>query len=167
MHYYYDGFIWKMRDVETRQDLEIAQKGPSVQPEPAMSGLKQFVRRLMPTEHGRLQGVYLVAVVLALAAFETWNAHDELTFRQSLVALTPESGEAQYNFGNTLWRAGRLDEAVATYRKAVYLMPESSKAFNNLGGALYDQGGVGEAIEQFERALAAYRAGRDQESKPK
>ena len=161
MHYYYDGFIWKMRDVETRQDLEIAQTGPSVQPEPVMSGLKQFVRRLMPTEHGRLQGAYLVAVVLALAAFETWNAHDELTFRQSLVALTPESGEAQYNFGNTLWRAGRLDEAVATYRKAVYLMPESSKAFNNLGGALYDQGGIGEAIEQFERALAVYRAGEE------
>ena len=62
-------------------------------------------------------------------------------------------GEAQYNLGNALWAAGRLDDALSAFERAAESLPSSSKVYNNRGGVLYDQGKFEEAIVFYERAL--------------
>jgi tetratricopeptide (TPR) repeat protein len=51
-------------------------------------------------------------------------------------------------------RAGRLDEAVAGYRRVLALRPDRAEAHNNLGAARVAQGRFDEAVAHYERALA-------------
>ena len=48
---------------------------------------------------------------------------------------------------------GKLDEAVACYRRALELKPDFAEAHSNLGNALKDQGKLDEAIACYRRAL--------------
>ena len=48
---------------------------------------------------------------------------------------------------------GKLDEAVACYRRALELKPDYAEAYNNLGIVLKEQGKLDEAIACFRRAL--------------
>ena len=48
---------------------------------------------------------------------------------------------------------GKLDEAVACYRRALELQPDYAEAHSNLGNVLRDQGKLDEAIACCRRAL--------------
>ena len=48
---------------------------------------------------------------------------------------------------------GKLDEAIACYRRALELKPDYAVAHNNLGNALKDQGKLDEAAACYRRAL--------------
>ena len=47
---------------------------------------------------------------------------------------------------------GKLDEAVACYRRALELKPDYAEAHSNLGNALKDQGKLDEAVACYRRA---------------
>jgi predicted O-linked N-acetylglucosamine transferase (SPINDLY family) len=49
--------------------------------------------------------------------------------------------------------AGRLDDAVALYKRALALKPDYVEACNNLGVALQTQGRIEEAVAQYRRTL--------------
>lgn len=51
-------------------------------------------------------------------------------------------------------QAGRLDEAVAGYRRTLALRPDDPEIHNNLGVALRGQGRLDEAVASYGRALA-------------
>ena len=55
--------------------------------------------------------------------------------------------------GQRLEGPGKLDEAVACYRRALELKPDYAEAHNNLGNALNDQGKLDEAVACYRRAL--------------
>ncbi|MDP7560673.1 MAG: tetratricopeptide repeat protein, partial [Planctomycetota bacterium] len=61
---------------------------------------------------------------------------------------------AHNNLGNALLNLGKLDEAVASYHKALAIKPNLSEAHNNLGAALQELGQVGEAFTHLRRAVA-------------
>ena len=149
MHYYFDGFIWKIRDARTRADLQIADASSG-----ASGNVKAWLARMSPSDKGWLQAAAIAAVLLVFAATERARSADDLATAQSLAAAAPELGEAQYNLGTALWARGRIDDAIAAFERAAQKLPESSKVLNNWGGALYDLGKPEEAIERFERALA-------------
>lgn len=58
-----------------------------------------------------------------------------------------------YNQGNDLLRAGRVDEAIEHYERALALAPHYANAHYNLGGALVRLGRLAEAIEHYRRAV--------------
>ncbi|MGU3778553.1 tetratricopeptide repeat protein [Burkholderia metallica] len=70
---------------------------------------------------------------------------------QSLV----ERPDASYfnNLGNMLRESGRLDDAIAHYRRAVALRPDYPEAHNNLGNALRDAREPTAAMESCARAI--------------
>ncbi|VWD36492.1 tetratricopeptide repeat protein [Burkholderia contaminans] len=70
---------------------------------------------------------------------------------QSLVARP----DASYfnNLGNMLRENGRLDDAIARYRRAVALRPDYPEAHNNLGNALRDAREPAAAMESCARAI--------------
>jgi tetratricopeptide (TPR) repeat protein len=57
------------------------------------------------------------------------------------------------NFGVALAGAGRFDEAVARYQKALEINPNYPEAHNNLGLALARDGRIDEAIAHYRKAL--------------
>jgi tetratricopeptide (TPR) repeat protein len=58
------------------------------------------------------------------------------------------------NLGVALQEDGRLDEAIAQYRRAVDIQGDYAPAYNNLGVALRAAGSVDAAIDAYQRALA-------------
>jgi Tfp pilus assembly protein PilF len=59
-----------------------------------------------------------------------------------------------FNLGNTLQAQGKLDQAVASYQKALALKPELAEVHGNLGNALQTQMKLDDAVACYERALA-------------
>jgi tetratricopeptide (TPR) repeat protein len=69
------------------------------------------------------------------------------------VAVIPESAESCYNLALALQEQGRVEEAVACYRRALVLNPAFAEAHNNLGNILWQDGTLDEAVACFHRAL--------------
>jgi tetratricopeptide (TPR) repeat protein len=80
-----------------------------------------------------------------------------------LVAIDLIGRAIQQNAHNPLYHAGyglalqglkRLDEAVASYDRALALQPDNAETLNNRGLALHELTHFGEALESYDRALA-------------
>ena len=69
-------------------------------------------------------------------------------------AIRPDFAEACYNRGVALKELGRLDEAVASYDKAIQIRPDYADAYSNRGAALQELGRLGEAAENYRKAIS-------------
>jgi predicted O-linked N-acetylglucosamine transferase (SPINDLY family) len=67
--------------------------------------------------------------------------------------IDPACAEAHQNLGRAFQDLGRLDEALACYRRALEVRPGFAEAHANLGNALKDQGDLDAAILCYRRAL--------------
>ncbi|MGE5655405.1 MAG: tetratricopeptide repeat protein [Actinomycetota bacterium] len=70
-------------------------------------------------------------------------------------ALEPQKipPEEHFNLGETLLAQGKLDQAIASYRRAIELKPDWAAAYQNLGEALKRQGKTEEAAACYRRAI--------------
>ena len=177
LHFYYDGFIWKVRDASVRESLgvrtqqakPIAPAGPSAWAHSlkwaafflpvAWLGFAESRGTMLALERDRL----IVQAVPRSAearnnlggALLVGGAVDEaIAHLQEALRLDPAHAEAHSNLGVALARRGRSKEAMDHYREALRLDPNQTQAYSNLGNALLQQGQVGEAIAQFEKGLA-------------
>jgi tetratricopeptide (TPR) repeat protein len=139
LHYYYDGFIWKIRQPGTGQALAI-DTGTSAPP-----------RRLAP---GWLQTAYLAAAIAGLAALEWIFPPDAVRTRQELVRVTPQVEMAHVELGKTLRAQGRMEEAAAAMAEARLQVPHSADVRQQYGLALAVLGREDQAAAVFEQALA-------------
>jgi tetratricopeptide (TPR) repeat protein len=71
------------------------------------------------------------------------------------LAFQPEDADTHNNLGTVLHRQGSINEAIASYRRAIELKQDHVGAQNNLGLLLADQGLFDESLECFQKALAA------------
>jgi hypothetical protein len=69
------------------------------------------------------------------------------------LSIKPDFAEAHSNLGNALKERGNLDEAVASYKKAIAIYHDFTDAYYNLGTVLQDQGKFEAAIEEYRKAL--------------
>jgi tetratricopeptide (TPR) repeat protein len=67
--------------------------------------------------------------------------------------LLPGDAEAYFQTGFALQQAGRLNEAVAHYKKAIMLRPDNAEAYNNLGAIFQQTGKLDEALKSFEQTV--------------
>ena len=72
---------------------------------------------------------------------------------QKAAELLPDDVEAHYNLGHAFKALGRLDDAVASYRRVLKLKPDLAEGHNNLGNALKDLGQIEAAVTSYHRAL--------------
>ena len=139
LHFYYDGFIWKVREKSTRESL----------------GLEGGTQTKAPgwLTHGLRWSLF----VLPLAIFGVIEVRGasmaDLDRAQAVSAALPEFAEGHYNLGAELASAGRTGEAFAAYRRALELDPEMAAAHVNLGNLAFEHGHQGEAVEHFREAL--------------
>jgi tetratricopeptide (TPR) repeat protein len=144
LHFYYDGFIWKVREKSTRQSLGITGGTADVSlggflPGWALHGAKWVAIFVIPL------GVLWFA--------EIHSARGKLERLGAIVADLPTSARAHVNYGTELQEAGRTDEAAKEFTEAIRLNPDSAKAHVNLASLLTAKGQLNEAQGQFEQAL--------------
>jgi protein O-mannosyl-transferase len=80
---------------------------------------------------GGVQAAAGAALVLALGMrtwVRNWDWHDEFTLFTATAIASPNSARAQENAGAVYGQGGRLDEAIAHYRRALAIDPGSRSA---------------------------------------
>lgn len=104
-------------------------------------------------------GRAVAAVVLVALAARTYDQlgvwRDSFTLFDHAIRVTENSYLAYNNRGLAAYRAGRVDDAIADYRRALEINAAYSDANNNLGYALAQQGRATEALPFVRAALAA------------
>lgn len=69
-----------------------------------------------------------------------------------LLGISPPSGPTDR--ANEAFAAGRYDDALADYEKAVEADPDKAEPHYNLGGVYYKKGEYGRALDEYGKALA-------------
>src|SRR6266487_6025998 len=144
LHFYYDGFIWKVREKSTRQSLGITGGTAEVSlggflPGWALHGAKWIAIFVIPLG------------ILWFAEIE--SRRGKLERLGAIVADLPSSVRAHFNYATALQEAGRTDDAAGEFSTALRLNPGSAKAHVNLAGLLMGQGKLDDAQTHFEQAL--------------
>ncbi len=97
--------------------------------------------------------VLLACLIATVRRNEAW--HDALTLWTDAAAKAPDSAVAQQNLADALRDAGRFDESIARYRRALVLEPARADALNNLGVAYQSSGRPDLAADSYRAVLAA------------
>jgi tetratricopeptide (TPR) repeat protein len=144
LHFYYDGFIWKVRDRTTRENLGLAGGTAST---PAREFLPGWA----------LHGLKWVGVfVIPLGALWIGQARSntpEVEQMERIASDLPNSARAHWKYGFALHKADRLDEAAEQYRTALRLNPNQKEPHFGLGQVLAVQSQLSEARNELEEAL--------------
>jgi Flp pilus assembly protein TadD len=144
LHFYYDGFIWKVRDRSTRENLGLAGGNVSAQsseflPSWALHGLKWV-------------GVFAVPLA-ALWIGQARSKTPEVEQAAWIASDLPDGARAHWKYGFALHKAERLDEAAEQYRVALRLDPKEKEVHYHLGQVLLAQSRLDEARSELEEAL--------------
>ncbi len=139
LHFYFDGFLWKVREAGTRQSLGIAGGGPDV-------------RSPWVSRHA------LLWLMLLLPAGVLWfggrAGGDPIADARAVATACPGAAEAWCKLGTALGDAGRHDEAVPAFDRALALVPDHEVANVNV------------VTSCFEAGRMALAAGREAEARP-
>jgi protein O-mannosyl-transferase len=99
----------------------------------------------------------LIAAIVAVYGTRTWvrNAdwRDEATLFSVTMLDAPDSAKAHYNGAVALQRAGRLDEAIGHYRRALQIYADYAAAAYGIGHIHTLQGNDDAALHWYEEAL--------------
>ncbi len=146
LHFYFDGFIWKIREQKTGAALGIRRTSGASPVEPAANPWL--------TPHAVKWATLFFLPLAVLFGLERRAAAAPLQERyENLTALVPASAEFQHNLGFAYREAGDLQAAESRYRRAIELDPEYPRAHANLGIALLSQGAWEDAEGALRRAL--------------
>jgi Flp pilus assembly protein TadD len=145
LHFYYDGFIWKVREKQTRSMLGIDGAGVS-----GPTG-----RRLPGWAGHSLRWAALVVPFAALCGAQlTGRVVPPLERLGKIAEVLPQDAQAQLNYGKALHDAGRVQEALVRYENAIARRPGSAETEFYLGLALSDLEELDRSIEHYQRALS-------------
>ena len=145
LHFYYDGFIWKVREKSTRQSLGLTGGTADVTsggflPSWAVHGTKWAMAFVIPLAAMWFGKVY-------------WAAPE--TERTGYVALDlRDSARARFNHGAALQQNGRLDEAEKEYNAVLQIDPNYVKAHMNLGQLFVSKEKLENAEKYYQKAIA-------------
>src|SRR5262245_17714188 len=144
LHFYYDGFIWKVREKSTRQSLGITGGTADVSLAGFLPGWAL---------HGAKWVAIFVIPLGALWLGQTHTVRSELDRVAMIAADLPTSARAHLNHATALQDAGRADEAAEAFSNALRLNPNSAKAHAGFATILIGKGNLDEAHTHYETAL--------------
>lgn len=146
LHFYYDGFIWKMKDADNRAALGIAGSRA------ARAGL------VTPGfAHAAKWGLFVAPIVLLYPAWMKSPLPDRARV-ESLAAISPTIAVAQLNLATELAKAGDAEGALAASERAASLPAKDEKQRHDIEVAL--------AWHLVDAAQSRLAAGRAEEARP-
>ena len=144
LHFYYDGFIWKVRERTTREHLGLSGGSAVAQAHPFLPSWL-------------LHGLKWVAVFIiplgALWVGQTRSKTPEVERAASAVQDVPASARARVRYGIALQDGNRFDEAGEQYRIALRIDSKAEKAHYGLGHVFVAESKLNEAAAELEQAL--------------
>ncbi len=146
LHFYYDGFIWKVRDRSNRQHLGLAEAGA------ADAAARRFV--FAPWCWHGLKWTAFAAPIFFLGWIQLHGTKmPELERTQAVATAVPSDATARKNLGTAALREGRFDQAESEYAEAARLRPDDPEVHYFWGIARSDQGDWDGAIAHYRDAL--------------
>lgn len=163
LHFYYDGFIWKVSERATRDNL--------ANPNVTTATLDRFVR---PMAHAGKWALLLAIAASLVGAERSFTSGNELAVAareehllRALARLTPDTPQSQeiaakiqaadadraYARGLEQLRAGNAEAALKPLREAVELNPMHFPGHLQLGDALMALGKPAAASDAYGRAI--------------
>ena len=145
LHFYYDGFIWKVREPQTRSMLGIEGAGAAALASP----------RFWPAwfRHSLRWAALVIPFGVLCATQLTGRVVPSIERTAKVAEVLPRDPTAQLNYGKALHDAGRVEEAISKYEFAISRDPSLAEAEFLLGVAWKDLGNLDRAQEHYERAL--------------
>src|SRR5260370_22757851 len=144
LHFYYDGFIWKVRESSTRQALGLSGGTAEVSPHGIFHGW---------VLHG---AKWVAAFVVPLGALWIWQVHSSVPALQRtawIVQDLPVGARQHYEYAKSLYHAGQLDAAAHELDATLKFDPKHAGARYALALLRQDQSKFDAAAEQYEAAL--------------
>jgi Flp pilus assembly protein TadD len=144
LYFYYDGFVSKVRDRSTRENLGLDGGNVSTPP-----------REFLPSWalHGlKWVGVFVI-LLGALWIGQARSTTPEVEQTAWVAADLPNSARAHWKYGLALHKTERLDEATEEYRIALRLNPNQKEPHFGLGQVLAAKSQLSEARTELEEAL--------------
>ncbi len=161
MHYYYDGFIWKVRKREIRRNLlseeEVASQEdmPSQRWDPWQWWQNICEKRAgisYAFETGK-QIIYFGLPIVFLAWTDTTYSLSDVEAKEYLVRLTPGVAKTHDDLGVAYSRQGLFDRAIEAHQKAIATDPTFVHAYTHLGIAHSLKGDPKAAIALHQKAI--------------
>lgn len=148
LHFYFDGFIWKVRERSTRQSLGLKEGNEASAA--TRVGLPPWAM------HG-LKWAALALPIFWLGATEARTSQaaprTDLENSRALAAVLPHSSAAQQQLGKSLAAVGQIDEAIAAYERSLALRPDNAEAHHDLSFAWAEKGDLAKEIEHLREAI--------------
>ena len=175
LHFYFDGFIWKVREASTRQSLGVGDSTKQVATLPKPGGASAW-------RHW-LAWFGLAGVVAVLYVTEKHRVKDgvvgELEMARAVVKHVPGSVSARNELARTLINGNQFDEAMAHADMAIRLEPDVYKSYVYRGVSRIESGrqeqGLADLLEarrrhprdaylQYHLAMAKLALGQSEEA---
>jgi Tfp pilus assembly protein PilF len=145
LHFYYDGFIWKVRESSTRQALGLSGGTAEVSPQGIFYGW---------VLHG---AKWVAAFVLPLGALWVWQIHSSVPALQRtawIVQDVPVGARQHYEYAKSLYQGGQFDAAAREFDATLKFDPKHAGAHYGLALVRQDQSKFEAAAEQYEATVA-------------
>ncbi|MCP4195420.1 MAG: tetratricopeptide repeat protein [Planctomycetaceae bacterium] len=145
IHFYFDGFIWRIREPETRKSLGVDSSGNAV-------------RRwqISPSaRHGLLWAILLVPVALLFTWERAGGARTDVDACRAVLAARPNSHKAHYLLASVLSDEKKVDEALEHIQTARKLRP-GYDLYEMLYGDLLMAKGVVD-VDTLDQVIVAYQ----------
>jgi tetratricopeptide (TPR) repeat protein len=133
--------------VDVMTDRKLLRPAPSWSDATVGAVTRSVEERIDPRRHGI--ALRNLAKVLSWAG----KTEDAARLAEQALAHLGEDAESAFILGSHASDLGRIDDAVAHYRKALRLEPDYVKARNNLGVMLARSGRAEEAIAEYEAVI--------------
>ncbi len=183
LHYYYDGFIWKVREKSTQAGLGVS-NAASPSRARQVPGLAHFLKwspvmlfvgwlfvtdltdpSLMPEAKAELKRLYeqQLANSTALPKAESQQSwlYTEFEQAQKIAAAVPGDQNSQLRAAIMLANFGRNDEATDVLEKLVKRHPSSAAGYQILGEIQLGRGNFDQAAQSLEASLANSKTKKD------
>ncbi|MBV9009570.1 MAG: tetratricopeptide repeat protein [Verrucomicrobia bacterium] len=142
LHFYYDGFIWKVRESSTRQSLGLSGGTADI----SNAGFGWLL-------HG---AKWVGAFVLPLGVLLILELHSAISPVQRAAWIAqdlPNGARPHFDYGTALQKQGQLDGAAREFRTALEYGPKDAAAHYHLALVLQDQAKFDAAAEEYGAAL--------------
>ena len=147
LHFYYDGFIWKVRDRSTRSGLDVATS--------AADRIAESTTRARGWQsHVAGWAVFAVPVAL-LATSQTLDPPGaKIAGYLNIAEAVPDDDRTRLKLASSLRHRERFDEAKTHLDHAIRVRPHNPIAYKALGGLHMQRAEWAEAVAAFDEALA-------------
>jgi len=101
--------------------------------------------------------IILFSALIVLLSYWTFQRNlvwrNPVTLWHDCVQKSPKKDRPHANLGKSLEMAGRIDEAIIEYTKALAINPYHQFVLNNMGLAMYKKGDLDKAIHYYQKAI--------------